>query len=263
MGSNFSKIAISICAHPDDCEFRCAGTLELLRKRGWQVHIATLTSGQCGSADKSPEEISSIRKNEAFEAAGLLGGNYYCLECEDAFVMYDKESVTKVVGLIREVRPTVVFAPSPVDYHIDHENTSRIVRSACFLAGVPNIKTDYPPFEPVPYLYYMDPNDGKGIYGEKISPGFVVDISNVINEKAQMLACHQSQREWLKIHHGNDEFLDSMRSFSANRGMLVGCEYGEGFRQHLGHCFPQINIIENELSDMFFASETNEVLEID
>ena len=34
---------LSILAHPDDAEFMCAGTLALLKQKGWEVHIATMT----------------------------------------------------------------------------------------------------------------------------------------------------------------------------------------------------------------------------
>ena len=51
------KIALSIGAHPDDAEFMCAGTLALLHERGWEIHIATMTPGDCGTVQYSREEI--------------------------------------------------------------------------------------------------------------------------------------------------------------------------------------------------------------
>ena len=56
------KTVLCIEAHPDDAEFLCAGTLALLRERGWQVHIASVTPGDCGTVQYSREEISRIRK---------------------------------------------------------------------------------------------------------------------------------------------------------------------------------------------------------
>jgi N-acetylglucosamine malate deacetylase 1 len=43
-----NKTVLCIGAHPDDAEFLCAGTLALLHERGWQIHIATVTPGDCG-----------------------------------------------------------------------------------------------------------------------------------------------------------------------------------------------------------------------
>ena len=63
------KTVLSIGAHPDDAEFMCTGTLALLHERGWEVHIATLAPGDCGTVQYSREEISRIRKGEAAQAA--------------------------------------------------------------------------------------------------------------------------------------------------------------------------------------------------
>jgi len=39
------KRVLAIFAHPDDVELMCAGTLSLLKKKGWEIHIATMTPG--------------------------------------------------------------------------------------------------------------------------------------------------------------------------------------------------------------------------
>ena len=49
---------LAIHAHPDDVEFQCAGTLALLRQRGCHVTIATMTPGDCGTAEYDAEEIA-------------------------------------------------------------------------------------------------------------------------------------------------------------------------------------------------------------
>ncbi len=94
---------LSLAAHPDDAEFFCAGRLTLLAERGSPVHIATMTAGDCGTVQYSREEIARIRRNEAAAAAALIGATYHCLECDDAFVMYDRPTLLKVIALIRRV----------------------------------------------------------------------------------------------------------------------------------------------------------------
>jgi len=58
--SDRSEIMV-ITAHPDDAEFMCTGTLALLHERGWEIHIATMAPGDCGTVQYSREEISRIR----------------------------------------------------------------------------------------------------------------------------------------------------------------------------------------------------------
>lgn len=245
------KTVLCLEAHPDDAEFLCAGTLALLRQRGWQVHIASITPGDCGTVQYSREEISRIRKSEAAKAAAMLDGGYSCLEADDAFIMYDRPTLTKAIALVREVRPTIVLTLSPSDYMVDHETASRLAQSACFCCGVINIETPGAEgFEPIPHLYYADPIEGKDTLGREIRPSMVVDVTSAMDVKEKMLCCHESQRDWLLKHHGMDEYVSMMKNFSANRGQLVGVLFGEGFRQHLGHAFPQGNILKKELGNL-------------
>jgi N-acetylglucosamine malate deacetylase 1 len=53
-----NKRALALVAHPDDAEFMCCGTLTLLHERGWEIHLATMTPGDCGSELLGPEEIN-------------------------------------------------------------------------------------------------------------------------------------------------------------------------------------------------------------
>lgn len=250
------KTVLSIGAHPDDAEFLCAGSLALLQARGWQVHIASLTPGDCGSVQYSREEISRIRKDEATQSAALLDGQYHCLDCDDIFILYDRPTLLKTIDLVRRVCPTIVFAQSPSDYMVDHEMTSKLAQTACFTGGMVNIDTSgTEPFSPTPYLYYMDPVEGKDNLGNSVQPSTLIDISEVINVKEEMLACHASQRNWLLKHHGIDEYIQTMKAFAAQRGQEGGVAFAEGFRQHLGHAYPRDDILARELGNLF-PSET-------
>jgi len=245
------KTVLSLGAHPDDAEFFCAGTLALLHKKGWQVHIATMTPGDCGTVEYSRQEISTIRRAEAAKAASLLGGSYHCLECDDIFIMYDRPTLLKAIELVRKVRPRIVLTCSPCDYMVDHEMASKIAQTACFACGVVNIETPgVEAFEPIPYLYYFDPADGKDKLGTEIKPSTIVDITSAMPTKEKMLCCHQSQRNWLLKHHGMDNYVIAMKNLSEKRGQQIGSRFAEGFRQHLGHAYPQNNILKSELGDL-------------
>ena len=77
------KVALALMAHPDDAEFLCAGTLIRLADRGWQIHIATATAGDCGSRTLPPDQIAALRRREATAAAQCIGATYHCLEEQD------------------------------------------------------------------------------------------------------------------------------------------------------------------------------------
>jgi hypothetical protein len=116
---------------------------------------------------------------------------------------------------------------------------------------MPNIEiAGVEPFEPVPHLYYVDALEGKDILGQPIEPNILVDISSAIGIKESMLCCHESQRNWLMTHHGMDEYVLSMKRFAQARGTEIDCDYAEGFRQHLGHGYPRVNVLASVLGDL-------------
>jgi LmbE family N-acetylglucosaminyl deacetylase len=249
------EVILSILAHPDDAEFLCAGTLiRLVREHGWQAHLATMTPGDCGSAVLPPEEISRIRREEGAKAAGVLGACYHCLDERDLLISYNERALDRVTRLFREVRPRIVLTHSPADYMLDHEMTSALARAAAFAAPVPNFLRDRghaPALDRIPHLYYCDPIEGKDPLGREVPPGFAIDISGVIDTKAAMLACHASQREWLLKHHGMDQYLQALRDWGGYRGKPYGVAYAEGFRQHLGHSYPQDNLLGQLLGTLY------------
>ncbi len=251
MTATSEKTVLSLGAHPDDAEFFCAGTLALLREKGWEIHIATMAPGDCGTVQYSREEISRIRKGEAAKSAAILDGTYHCLEEGDIFILYDRQSLLKAIELLRKIKPAIVFTTSPSDYMVDHEMASKIAQTACFACGVVNVETPgAEPFEPIPHLYYMDAAEQKDKFGTEIKAGTIVNITAVIDTKEKMLCCHESQRHWLMTHHGMDEYVSMMKVSDEKRGREINSDFAEGFRQHLGHAYPQDNILKTELGDL-------------
>lgn len=238
---------LAIHAHPDDVEFQCAGTLALLKQKGCEIVIATMTPGDCGSATLPADEIAEVRRGEAKAAANLIDAEYICLEFRDLCITHDNDARRRVTEVLRKARPSIVLTAPPVDYMSDHEITSKLVRDACFNAPVPNYKThQWDPAQPlphIPHLYFVDPIEGIDHFGNAIEPEFVVDITETFELKQQMLACHDSQRSWLRAQHGIDEYLDNCERWSAARGERIRAKYGEAFTQYKGHPYPNDNLL--------------------
>ncbi|MEK7830474.1 MAG: PIG-L family deacetylase, partial [Acidobacteriota bacterium] len=107
---------LAVMAHPDDAEILLGGTLFLMKWLGWELGIITMTSGDCGSATHTREEISRIRFAEAKSAADFLGAWYGCVGLMDVEVFTNDENQRRVVELMREYNPDVGITHSPVDY---------------------------------------------------------------------------------------------------------------------------------------------------
>jgi LmbE family N-acetylglucosaminyl deacetylase len=244
------QVALSFLAHPDDAEILCGGTLIRLADAGWEIHIATATAGDCGTMIENPWDISSIRTKEAQKAAGLIGATYHCLGEPDGMVVYDKPTIRKTLDLFRRIAPSLVLTHAPKDYMIDHEQVSLLGRGASFVYGAPNISA-FPRHaqSAVPHLYYCDPVELVDPLGHEVQPTVRINISAQMDRKAQMLACHASQRDWLKAHHGMDEYIDAMKRISAQRGSEMGAQYAEGFIQHQGHAYPHNDLLAELFGD--------------
>ncbi len=242
---NTRKVVLSFLAHPDDAEILCAGTLIRMAEKGWEVHIATATAGDCGTTTETPWSIGSIRTKEGAAAAKLIGATYHCLGELDLMVAYDKPTIRKALDLFRQIAPTLVFTHAPKDYMMDHEMVSLLARAASFGHGAPNASA-FPlkAGTTVPYLYYCDPVGGVDPLGHEITPTTWIDISKPMARKAKMLACHASQRQWLRAHHGMDEYLEAMKRFGATRGQQIGVKYAEAFVQHRGHPYPHDDLLQ-------------------
>lgn len=242
---------LAIHAHPDDIEILCAGTLALLKKKGCEIVMVSMTPGDKGSAELGAEAIAAVRRNEARTAAALLGAEYMCLEFRDLEIDHCSESRKRVTEALRKSKADIVITAPPVDYMNDHEATSRLVRDACFSASVPNYATeqwDPAPLLPrIPALYFMDPIGGEDWFGQPIACDFVVDVTETFDLKMEMLACHKSQRDWLRQQHGMDEYLDAARRWSELRGQQIGARFGEGFRQYKGHPYPHDDLLQQAL----------------
>lgn len=243
-----NKVALAVLAHPDDVEFLCAGTLiRLKEEHGWTIHTATMTPGDCGSAEHTPDEIATIRRAEAKAGAALIGASYECIEARDLHVTFSDELIERVVRLMAKTQPAIVLTHSPDDYHMDHEMTSKVVRAASFAAPIPNYLhgrwNGLKPLDHIPHMYYCDPLEGKDIFGKAIRPDFWIEITKQVTLKEEMLKCHASQRNWLIKHHGVDDYLRAMRDWAKKQGDAAGVPLAEGFRQHLGHSYPQDNLL--------------------
>jgi LmbE family N-acetylglucosaminyl deacetylase len=238
---------LAVHAHPDDVEFQCAGTLALLREAGCVVTIATMTPGDCGSAELDAEAIAAIRREEARQAAAIIGADYLCLEFRDLNIFNDDAARRRVTEVLRRTRPDLILTAPPVDYIADHEMTSILVRDSCFAASCPNYATQQwepaPPLLRIPHLYFVDPLEGRDREGRPVPAEFLVDISRAFPTKRSMLACHASQRDWLLRQHGIDEYLEMQARWGESRGAEIGVAQAEGFRQYRGHPYPKYNLL--------------------
>lgn len=246
-----ARTVLAAMAHPDDIEFLCAGSLRLLVDRGWELRCITLGGGDLGAPAGSRDEVRRARLREAEQAAAVLGGTYRWAGLDDLAIHYCADQLRIVTDAVRACRPDLVITHSPQCYMVDHEATATLVRMACFAAGMPLFDTPHSPTgKPVPALYYADAVEGRNQFGEPVLAGFWIDVASAFPARQEALACHITQRDWLRAHHGVDNYLALNESFARLQGERCGRALAEGFRQHLGHGYPRENILAESLADL-------------
>ncbi|MSR42865.1 MAG: LmbE family protein [Pedosphaera sp.] len=230
------KIALAIAAHPDDIEFGMAGTLLLLKQRGWGIHCFNLSTGNCGSMEMSPARTRAVRRLEAQAAARVLGARWHPPIADDLEILYTVPTVRRVAAVVRAVKPSIVLTHSPQDYMEDHMNTCRLAVTAAFAHGMRNFRTTPPraPFGHDVTVYHAMPHGLRDGLRRAISPETFVNTAAVHTAKLAALACHKSQQGWLDASQGMNSYLAAMEEMSRELGRLSGkFTHAEGWRRHL------------------------------
>jgi len=229
--------AFAIGAHPDDIEFNMAGTLVLLARAGFEPHMMNVARSNLDSNELPEDEITRIRRAEAEAAAAVIGAVYHGPIVDDLMIFYADHLVRQLTAIIREIRPSIVLLPSLNDYMEDHTNTARLVITACFSRAMGHYQstpTRGPTAQDV-FLYHCQPHSNRDGMRNLVVPSMFVNITSAFDTKLRMLACHESQRQWLDETQGMDDYLESMRQSSAEVACMSGqggWQYAEGFRQH-------------------------------
>lgn len=256
---------LALFAHPDDIEFVAAGTLALLRERGWDIHLMNLANGCCGSTTTSREETARIRLQEAKRAAGHLQATHYDPIFNDLEIEYTQQAIKHLLGIIRRVRPSIILTHAPDDYMEDHMQTCRLAVTAAFAKGVPNYPEPNDPTYADAYyadvaIYHAQPHGNRTPLGKLVRPKLGVFVDRVMATKKAMLAEHQSQQLWLKESQGMNSYLQTMVDLGSEvAGMFrsrvskdrLG-KFAEGWTRHLhlGYSGSEINPLQEALGNL-------------
>ncbi|MCI0472238.1 MAG: PIG-L family deacetylase, partial [Ignavibacteria bacterium] len=129
--------ALFVASHPDDIEITSAGTAIKLVKEGKKTGIVDLTQGELSTRGNLKS-----RKVETDLASSIMGIHYRKnLKLNDGNIENNRENRIKLIKVIRETKPRILFAPYPSDRHTDHINAGNLIRESTFLSGLTKIKT--------------------------------------------------------------------------------------------------------------------------
>lgn len=218
---------LAVCAHPDDAELSCAGTLMMEKRQGKMVGIADLTEGELGTRG-----THETRRQEAADASEIMGIDVRVnLGLPDGFFENTRQYQLEVIRAIRRFRPSIILTNAPSDRHPDHGRAASLVRDAAFLSGLRKIETTW---EGVEQEAWRPTQVFHFIQDRYLQPSFVYDISPVIDRKVAAIKAFKTQFNAI----GDDEpqtyistpaFLYSIIERSRMLGKMIGVPHAEGF----------------------------------
>ena len=215
-------------SHPDDVELGCGGSILSAISQGLKVGIIDLTKGELGTRG-TPE----IRKKESEKASEILGVSFRKnLDFKDGFFINDEEHQLKIIEVLREHKPSIIFCNAVKDRHIDHPKGSKLVSDSCFLSGLSKINTNYKnsknqsPWTPKQIYHYIQWFD--------LKPDILIDISEFQEKKMKAIMAYESQFYNPKSTEPNTPisskgFMDSIKQRDQSFGRISGVDAAEGF----------------------------------
>jgi LmbE family N-acetylglucosaminyl deacetylase len=116
-----------VAPHPDDETIGCGGALALHARAGDRTTVLFVTDGRRSRAfSLTPDEMARRRREEAARASEALGAAHVWLGLREG-EWSDIELRDGAAHPLDELRPSIVYAPSCVDFHPEHVRVARVL----------------------------------------------------------------------------------------------------------------------------------------
>jgi bacillithiol biosynthesis deacetylase BshB1 len=215
-----------VAPHPDDAEISVGGTLLRSRRDGLRVGVVELTNGE-----PTPFGSPEIRAAETARATEILQLDWrHNLGLPNRSLESTLEARRALAEVFRRTRPRIIFAPYWDDAHPDHVAASQLADAARFWSKLSKTEMAGEPYWPPRIFYFWSIH--LRIHPK---PAFVLDISDVIEEKLRAIQAYESQF----LVGRSQQFptpLDDIRDRARYWGWTIGKAYGEPFasREEIG-----------------------------
>jgi LmbE family N-acetylglucosaminyl deacetylase len=189
---------LAIGAHPDDIELGCGAALLAHRRRGDEVSLLVMTTGEQGPQDAR----SRVREQE--DAAALLGAGLFWGGFKDGSIPDGRDTVIAIEEVLAATGAQVVYTHAPRDTHQDHRATATATVAACRRANR--------------ILHYEAPTSSG------FAPSLFVDVAGLVEAKLDLIRAHFSQ----VLKNGLVD-LEAIEALARYRGFAARKRFAEGF----------------------------------
>lgn len=194
-----------LAPHTDDGEFACGGSIAHFVEEKKEVFYIAFSSAEKSVPKGMPKDILKKEVREATKILGIPEKNLILYEFPvREFPLHRQDILEKMVALEKEIKPNMIFLPSPNDTHQDH----LVIAQEGFRA-----------FKRSTILGYEIPWNNLTFH----TNAFVFLSENDLNKKIEALKCYKSQAD---RSYASEEFI---RSLARTRGTQIGTKYAEVF----------------------------------
>jgi bacillithiol biosynthesis deacetylase BshB1 len=215
---------LAIFAHPDDVELTVGGTLLKMKSMGYKTGALDVTEGEMGTRG-----TVEVRAAEAEDAARILKLDVReNLELPDGHVFVTDEERTRMVRVLRRLKPKVILTHQLGDPHPDHDHIAQLVREAARLSSMQKYDGAFGQERiPVPMVAH-------NIFSRRVVPSFIVDISEFLEQKTEAIRAHASQfynpgSSEPETRLTSKDFIIELENRSRYFGSLIGVAAGEPY----------------------------------
>ena len=192
---------LAIGAHPDDIELGCGGLLIKSARQGHNVYMYSLTRGGAGGDSKQRSE-ELARSARFIKAKQLWIDNF-----EDSKLTVSNDLINHIEFFINKANPDLILTHSHGDVHHDHRAIAlATLEAARFNSNV---------------LSYEIP------LSRNFDPKVFVDISEVVNEKVELIEIFWSQQSKLYLKSNAIKGLAEYRALQSRLNTSI--KYVEAF----------------------------------
>ncbi len=190
-----------VAPHPDDEAIACSGTILRHIRSGDEVVVVIATDGRLAGAAPTPDEVAALRKGEATQAAQRLGVTRLEWLGLPEGAWNNNELQMKLTEILELSVPTIVYAPSRVDFHPEHLAVAHTLGRALDSA---------PAARRIRVRVYQ-----VQVPLTRILTNLVADVSDVFTESVTALRAYESQ-------YGSIESVHRRRRYGALSHRAVG-----------------------------------------
>jgi len=222
------KNILIIAPHPDDETLGCGGTIFNHKRRGDNVYLAIITSVKVLKDQNNnilnfyKDTVSQKSENKKIKKFYNFKKIFYLDHPTTRLDVTPFGDIVKSIdNTIKEIKPEVIYLPSPFDLHTDHHVTVKATLSCTKWFRNKSIK------RVLGYEVLSETNFNH--YGGNFKPNVYIDISPFLQKKVNAMKIYKTEFK----KHPFPRSIEAIKSLAILRGSESGFKAAEGFHLYI------------------------------